>query len=278
MKRVFSGLKRDGFMLITRRDFTRLTGGLLTGAAGLVACPGLAMANRGPFYTAHVYPGSPITLSERALRERGETVIALTFDDGPDPVHDPQILRLLAAHKAVATFFVIGSRAATQLDLIKAMVDGGCEVGNHSWSHPMLNRLSAEVQLEEMRRTDALLASAGITAKWLRPPYGGYDAVTRAVAKQESLETILWSVDPGDWKSPPPETIVRRITGDMAPGAVILMHSTRPHSVTALPRILEYATANNFRFVTLSEWKRVMMLADPGITRVPPAAKPSAPG
>ncbi len=253
-------------MRITRREFSVLAGGLVGGLGGLIARPVQALAHPTPFYTAHVYPGSPITLSEKALREHGETAIALTFDDGPDPTHDFEILRLLAQYHAVATFFVIGSKAVNHLDLLKAMVAAGCEVGNHSWTHPMLTRLNADGQLAEMRQTSALLAGAGIKVNWLRPPYGDYDAQTRAIAQGESMETILWSIDPSDWKSPPAETIVKRITGDMAPGSVVLMHSTRAHTVEALPRILEFATANKYRFVTLSEWKQIMIRVSPPST------------
>jgi peptidoglycan/xylan/chitin deacetylase (PgdA/CDA1 family) len=246
-------------MKINRRDFALLTGGMVVGAGGLLARPATAWASQSPFYTAHVYPGSPVTLSERVLREHGENVIALSFDDGPDVANDTEILRLLAQYQAVATFFVIGNRAASRLDMLKAMIAAGCEIGNHSWTHPMLTHLGADAQLAEMRQTNDLLAGAGIPVNWLRPPYGDYDTLTRTIAESESLETILWSVDPSDWRSPPPDTIVKRITENMGPGSVILMHSTRAHTVQALPRILEFAKANNYRFVTLSEWKQIMI-------------------
>jgi peptidoglycan/xylan/chitin deacetylase (PgdA/CDA1 family) len=251
--------------VIDRRNFTLMAGGLLVGLGGLVARPSLALANPppAPFYTAHVYPGGPVTLSERTLRDHGQNVIALTFDDGPDQTNDAEILRLLAAYQAKATFFLIGSKAASHLDLVKAMVDAGCEIGNHSWSHPMLTKLSAEEQLAEMSRTDDLLSGAGIKARWLRPPYGDYDSQVRGIARGQALETILWSVDPSDWKSPPAQTIVQRVTQGMTPGAVILMHSTRAHTVAALPSILHHAKANNFRFVTLSEWKQIMIEVNP---------------
>ncbi len=246
-------------MKINRRDFSILAGGWVVGLSGLVVRPAPVLANPTPFYTAHVYPGSPITLSEKALRAHGEMVIALTFDDGPDPTNDTEILRLLAQYHAVATFFVIGNKAVNHLDLLKTMVSAGCEIGNHSWSHPMLTRLNADAQAAEMRQTNEVLAGAGIKVNWLRPPYGDYDRQTRAIATAESMETILWSIDPSDWKSPPAETIAKRITRDLAPGAVVLMHSIRAHSVEALPRILDFAAENHYRFVTLSEWKQIML-------------------
>ena len=232
---------------------------LLAGATAPMA----VRADEPPFYTAHVYPGGAVTLSEAALRAHDKKVIALTFDDGPDPINDPAILRLLASHKAVATFFVIGRDADGRLDQIKAMIAAGNEIGNHSWNHRMFARMPGDVQAAEMRRTDELLASAGISVHWFRPPYGSYTTETLSVAKGEGLETILWSADPSDWRNPRPATIARRVIRDIRPGAVILMHSTSSHTVSALPAILDHATANGFQFVTLSEWKRIMIEVDP---------------
>ena len=148
-------------MTMTRREFARLTGSLMLG--GLVARSPSALAGESsdyvvthghaPFYAAHLYPGSPLTLSEQALREAGENVLALTFDDGPSAVNDVEILRLLAEYDAVATFFVIGNKVAHHIDLLKQMLNAGCEIGNHSWQHPMLTTLSAEAQLAELHQT-----------------------------------------------------------------------------------------------------------------------------
>jgi peptidoglycan/xylan/chitin deacetylase (PgdA/CDA1 family) len=261
---------------MNRREFARLTGGMVLGGLVARAAPGLAGESsnyvvthgHAPFYTAHLYPGSPLTLSEAALREAGENVLALTFDDGPAPANDIEILRLLAEYNAVATFFVIGNKVARHLDLLKQMVQAGCEIGNHSWEHPMMTTLSADAQLAELRQTDALLTGAGIPVKWFRPPYGDYDSVTQTIARTEALETILWSVDSQDWKGSPPDTIAERVIGNLSPGAVVLMHSIKSHPVTALPQILAFAKANNYRFVTLSEWKEVMIRVDPIAVRM----------
>ena len=264
-------------MRINRRDFTRLTSGLLLGLGGAMARPSSVLAGdgsyiarhgRAPFYAAHLYPGSSLTLSERALHETGENVIALTFDDGPAPTNDQEILRLLAQYGAVATFFVIGSKAAHHLDLMQQMVAAGCEIGNHTWRHPMMTTLSGDSQLEELRQTDDLLTGAGIQPKWFRPPYGDYDSLTQTIAQSEALETILWSVDSRDWKGGAPEAIAQRVIEDISPGAVILMHSTKANTVASLPRILEYAKSHGYRFVTLSEWKQIMIRTDPIATRM----------
>ena len=269
-------------MRINRRDFTRLSSGLLLGLGGGLVRPSSVLAGDGsyiahhghaPFYAAHLYPGSSLTLSERALRETGENVIALTFDDGPAPANDTEILRQLALYGAVATFFVIGSKIGRHVDLLQQMVAAGCEIGNHSWRHPMMTTLSADDQSGEMRQTDDTLASAGIPVRWFRPPYGDYDSLTQTIAQSEALETILWSVDSRDWKGGAPEIIAQRVIEDISPGAVILMHSTKANSVAALPKILEFAKNHNYRFVTLSEWKQIMIRTDPIATRMAAESK-----
>ena len=180
-------------------------------------------------------------------------MLALTFDDGPEPGNDAEILRLLAGYGAVATFFVIGGVAGDHLGLLERMAAAGCEIGNHSWSHVPMPALSAEAQREDLRRTNALLAGAGIRPRWFRPPYGRCDAQTQAIARAEGLETVLWSVDSEDWTGHSPETIARRVIEGFAPGAVILMHSVAANSVAALPVILEQAARRGYRCVTLSE-------------------------
>ncbi|MEI8395778.1 MAG: polysaccharide deacetylase family protein [Rhodospirillaceae bacterium] len=272
-------------MKINRRDFNRLSSGLLLGAGGLLTGTGRALAGdtsyvvrhgHAPFYASHLYPGSPLTLSERALQETGQKVLALTFDDGPVLGNDTEILRLLTEYDAVATFFVIGNKIPHHLELLQQMVNNGSEVGNHSWRHPMMTSLNADSQLDELRQTDDMLAGAGIPVKWFRPPYGDYDTLTTTIARTEALETILWSVDSRDWKGSPPDVLAQRVIADISPGAVILMHSTKSHTVAALPKILQYARANGYRFVTMSEWKQIMIRVDPIAVRMAAESKPSA--
>jgi len=215
-----------------------------------------------PFYTAHVLPGGTIYLSQKALFDQGRNVIALTFDDGPDPVNDREILRILADLKATATFFMIGQRAARNLDVVQEIAAAGHEIGNHTWSHPMLTTLTPDHQVEELRRTVAVLASAGIQPKWFRPPYGDYDSLTLQIAHAENMETVLWSVDSRDFTGRASDKLVAGAAHDFHPGAVALFHSIKKNTVAALPEIIQQATSAGYRFVTMSEWKSIMIEAD----------------
>ena len=186
-----------------------------------------------------------------------EKIVALTFDDGPEPDNDPEILRLLARHGAVATFFVIGARIGDEDALLRQIRDAGCEIGNHGWTHRPLPTLSVAEQLAELVQTRERLAAAGTPAVWFRPPYGSGDAMTAQLVASVGLQPILWSVDSRDWDGSPPEAIRERVIEGMAPGAVILLHSPAASTLAALPEILDFATAEGYRCVTLTTWKQI---------------------
>ncbi|CAK0764464.1 peptidoglycan-N-acetylglucosamine deacetylase [uncultured Gammaproteobacteria bacterium] len=259
--------------IIDRRRLLALAGGLLGGtalASRAAWAEGSSMAARqgqAAFESSHLYPGSGVKLSVSALKAMGENVLALTFDDGPDPVNDREIMRILAEYKAAATFFVIGRNAQRHMDVVAEMVAAGHEIGNHSFNHPMLTSKDVDQQAQELRQTNDLLALAGVPVRWFRPPYGDFDSLTVTVARAEGMETILWSVDSRDWKGGAPSAIAGRVTSHLTPGAVVLMHSTRHTSVQALIEIMASARASGYRFVTMSQWKEIMLRS------VPPAAQ-----
>lgn len=259
--------------IINRRRLLALAGGLLGGSAlasRAAWAEGSSMAARqgqAAFESAHLYPGSGIKLSVNALKAMGENVIALTFDDGPDPVNDREIMRILAEYKAQATFFVIGRNAQRHMDVVAELVAAGHEIGNHSFNHPMLTTRDVDQQAQELRQTNDLLALSGVPVRWFRPPYGDFDSLTVTVARAEGMETILWSVDSRDWKGGAPSAIANRITSHLTPGAVVLMHSTRHTSTQALIEVMATAKAQGYRFVTMSQWKEIMLRS------VPPAAE-----
>src|SRR5256885_5116130 len=103
--------------------------------------------------------------------------IALTFDDGPNATLTPKLLDLLAARHLKATFFVVGQNAADHPDILKRAVREGHEIGNHSWSHPNLGKMSDEAVRRELQKTDdAITAAIGKRPTLFRPPYGSITA------------------------------------------------------------------------------------------------------
>lgn len=207
------------------------------------------------FETSHLCPGAGIPMRPAALAER---IVALTFDDGPDGANDPAILRILAGHGVPATFFMIGRNVAQHRALARDIAAAGHEIGNHTYDHRRLIFCTPEEQAAELRRTNDLLAAAGRPPRWFRPPFGSYDEHTLAIARATGLETILWTVDSQDYRGIPATVVEERVMHGLTPGAVVLMHSNHANTVTALPRILERAKEERFRFVTLGEWKAQM--------------------
>ena len=178
-------------------------------------------------------------------------VVALTFDDGPDPELTPKTLEILKKHKIKATFFMMGSHAAENPDVVKKVVKEGHEVGNHSWSHPNLQAVDAATALQEVNDTTTTLEKiTGKPIKLFRPPYGNY---TPALLDAENLSFIMWSVDTLDWKSHDPDAILKEVKNQIKPGGIILMHDIHKESVESLDAVIEYLKEQGYEFATVSD-------------------------
>lgn len=177
---------------------------------------------------------------------RGKTMV-LTFDDGPDPRYTPQVLRTLKAHDVRAMFFVCGEMATVHKDLLRRMADEGHVVGNHTWSHPLLTRLTrAEIRSQMERTCDVIEEGTGERPGWFRAPYGAWNRAAFQIGAELGMEPLAWTVDTLDWTSPGADAIEGRVIKGAAPGVVVLGHDAggdRTQSVTALrdylPRLLD---------------------------------------
>src|SRR6184192_622570 len=135
--------------------------------------------------------------------------IAMTFDDGPSATLTPKLLDLLAAHQIKATFFVIGENVAEHSEIVARAAREGHEIGNHSWSHPNFGKMSDDAVRRELRKTDdAIRAAIGASPKLLRSPYGSITAREKKwIADEFGYKTVLWDVDPLDWRRPGPTAV-----------------------------------------------------------------------
>ncbi|WP_433513502.1 polysaccharide deacetylase family protein [Nonomuraea sp. CA-143628] len=176
--------------------------------------------------------------------------VALTFDDGPSP-YTPRLLQYLARYRARATFFVVGQNVVARPGVVRDVVRAGHEVGNHSWSHRDLTRLSAREVRADLARTDqAIRKATGVTPTLVRPPYGAFDRVVR---RQSPHPLVLWSVDTLDWLYRNSGHVTRAAVGPTRPGSIILFHDIRPTTVAAIPQVLKRLAKRGFHFVTVSE-------------------------
>jgi peptidoglycan/xylan/chitin deacetylase (PgdA/CDA1 family) len=150
---------------------------------------------------------------------------------------------------------LIGQNAASNPDIVRQILADGHELGNHSWTHPQLSKLSDDRVTTEINKTqDAIKEASGFTPTLLRPPYGAITARQREwIESQFGLSIILWSVDPFDWKRPGASVITQRILSQVRPGAIILSHDIHKQTVDAMPATLDGLLAKGYKFVTVTQ-------------------------
>ena len=181
----------------------------------------------------------------------GNKVIALTFDDGPGP-YTAHLLDILDQYGAKATFFLIGSKVSGQASVARSIQARGHQLGNHSWSHPELPKLSVDQIAGEIDRTnEAIRQATGVKPTILRPPYGAANGVVLEQLRARGMSSILWSVDTRDWADRNSQIVCSRAVAGARPGAVILMHDIHQTSVNAVPCILSSLKQQGYSFVTI---------------------------
>ena len=181
----------------------------------------------------------------------GNKVIALTFDDGPGP-YTAHLLDILDQYGAKATFFLIGSKVSGQASVVRSIQARGHQLGNHSWSHPELPKLSVDQIAGEIDRTnEAIRQATGVKPSILRPPYGAVNGVVLEQIRTRGMSSILWSVDTRDWADRNSQIVCSRAVAGAHPGAVILMHDIHQTSVNAVPCILSSLKQQGYSFVTI---------------------------
>ena len=184
------------------------------------------------------------------IKKRSRKVVALTFDDGPNPNTTPVALELLKKYNAKATFFMVGRSVTGNEDIIKQVVAEGHQIGNHSWSHPLLTKVTLEQAKSQINDTTEVLKKAsGQDVHIMRPPYGGINSAIQAAVSQSF---ILWDVDTLDWKNRNTASIMKEVQKTQ-PGSIILMHDIHQTSIDALPSVLQYLTEQGFELVTIDE-------------------------
>jgi peptidoglycan/xylan/chitin deacetylase (PgdA/CDA1 family) len=178
----------------------------------------------------------------------GGSAIALTFDDGPDPVQTPRILDLLAEHHVKATFCLVGQNVVAHPDLVRRIVAEGHTLCNHTWRHSLtLGRQSpAAIRTDLQRTDDAIRAAApGAKVEYLRAPGGNFTPAFVRVASELGMTSIYWQVDPRDWDHPAGETsaahrarVIAAVEKHAHPGAIVLSHDYGQPDTIAAYRIL----------------------------------------
>lgn len=184
---------------------------------------------------------------------RGDTKrrwIALTFDDGPHPQYTPRIVEILRQHKVHATFFVVGKMAKQYPQLVQLLQQSGNEIGNHTYDHVNLTRLSDEEIATEIETCGQVVRSiTGKTPTLFRPPGGDYNQEVASVAERLGYWMVLWTDDPGDYASPPKSVLEERLFSSISNGGIILLHDGAPETLELLPKLLERLREQGYEIV-----------------------------
>lgn len=194
------------------------------------------------------------------LTDRVDTsakVVALTFDDGPDPAGTRQLLDALASADVPATFYLIGQDMAEHPDLARAIALAGHELGNHTYSHERMWFVSANFVAGEVEKTDKLIRKAGYLGEiTFRPPNGKKLLALPYYLDQHDRRTITWDVEPDSEIDAPAKRIADVTVENTRPGSIILLHGMyagRDQSRLAVTPIIDRLKADGYRFVTVSE-------------------------
>ncbi len=191
-----------------------------------------------------------------------DSVVALTFDDGPVPGYTDSVLALLADSNVSATFFVVGAALAEHADLARRILRAGHELGNHSYSHRALVLKTPTSVRHEIEATDRLIRAAGQRgAIHVRPPYGKRLVILPWLLSRAGRTTVLWDLEPDSYQAVAhdPAQIVHHVVRNVRPGSIILLHVEIPRRASgraALPILVGALRAAGYEFVTVSELLR----------------------
>ncbi|MBQ7645695.1 MAG: polysaccharide deacetylase family protein [Clostridia bacterium] len=186
-------------------------------------------------------------------------VLALTFDDGPDPNYTPLILDILKKYGVKGTFFVLGSNAEKYPDLIRRIIDEGHEIGIHTYSHLYPNESNVDEVINEIKRTEQyLLDNFAYQPKLFRPPGGAYNAKLMDAVNEIGYKYVLWSwrINTLDWSSPPVQNVVNAILDNVSDGSVILLHDAvfgNSPTPGALDIVIPRLQSDGWSFSTVSD-------------------------
>ncbi|ARU40077.1 hypothetical protein CCB80_02565 [Armatimonadetes bacterium Uphvl-Ar1] len=179
-------------------------------------------------------------------------LLALTFDDGPDPVQTPIILNALKQHNAKATFFVLGKNAERNPLLLQRIVAEGHAIATHSYSH-RTSMSPQEADIENTQTAEIVRRYTGVNPTLFRAPFGLTKSNLNKDAISRNWASFNWTVSAADTATTNPEVVYKNICFTPNPGEIILCHDIKPHTAQAIPKILEYLTKQGFQFVTLPE-------------------------
>lgn len=191
---------------------------------------------------------------------RDKKIVALTFDDGPNPKYTPAILDLLKQYNVKATFFVLGKHAEKYPEILKRESLEGHEIGNHTFNHINIKKSSqAEIKREFLKTQNIIFSITEVMPKNFRPPYGLYNKSLINMIEGYGAKIIIWSTtqDSRDWSNPGVNKIINETLSKTKNGDIILLHDhveyKESNTVEALKTILPELKKRGYKFITISQ-------------------------
>ena len=177
--------------------------------------------------------------------------VALTFDDGPSPKYTPLLLDGLKERNVHATFFLLGKNIKKNQKLVQRMQREGHLLGNHTYSHVQLDKISETTAKQEILRTNnEIYEAVGIYPEYMRPPYGAWK---KNLELGVEMLPVFWDIDTLDWKVQNAETVIKTVISEVADGSIILMHDEYPSTVEAALSVADELQKKGYEFVTVDQ-------------------------
>ena len=193
-------------------------------------------------------PPSPIY---RGHPEKQMVALLINVSWGTEQI--PTILKTLKEHDVKATFFIEGKWAKENKEYVRMIAEQEHLIGSHAYNHPDMARLSKAQNLQQITETNEIIeAIVKVRPKWFAPPSGSFNEQVVELAHGEGMETILWTVDTIDWKNPSVSVMINRVMKNIHPGAMILMHPTKPVA-EGLSTLIEQIKAENYDIDTVEQ-------------------------
>ena len=181
-------------------------------------------------------------------------MVALTFDDTPNPFYTEELLRILREHGVKATFFCLGNKSQLYPDLLIEVLRDGHDIGNHTYSHPKLDGLPRDDWEEEILYTSRIIKRVlGYECRLFRPPHGRMTDEITDFVYAHGMTTCWWTVNTGDYLEPSVDSVIKKVVNNVGPGGIVLMHDGTDVTLEALPVIIDKLSADGYEFVTMSE-------------------------
>lgn len=183
----------------------------------------------------------------------GQKNVAITVNVDWGEEYIPQMLTEFQKQDVVATFYVTGTWAEKNKDLLKQMAQEGHSIQNHGYKHVHFNTLSSEQMATQITKTEKVIKDiTGQKSTFFTPPYGELSKQLMTVVSERGYNLTMWSVDTIDWQRPDPETIVKRVMNKVHNDAIVLMHPTEP-TVQALPSLLSQLKKDGYNMIPMEK-------------------------